>query len=146
MEIRRGHLLVVGGIGVGIAALLVGDALIVTDEEKLEGFVEAVTGEVSATRVGAALEWVDPASAPVEITAWGDTRLYEDAAELRERAQSALRPFHGERLRALRDSISVEDGTADVSLQLLSGRGLADIDFRLEERDGRWLVTRVRLH
>jgi hypothetical protein len=145
VEIRRGHLLAAAGVAVGIAVLALGDVLIVTDEEELEGFVEAVSGEVTSERIDAALEWVDPAAAPVEIGVWGDTRVYEDGAELRSRARSALRPFIGQRLRALREGIQVEEGTGDVSLQLVSGQGMVDVDFRLERRGDRWLVTRVRV-
>lgn len=145
MEIRRGHLVAVAGVGAAVAAYLIGDALIVSDEEKVGELVEAITGEMTAERIDAAFAWVDPATAPVEVVVFGDTRLYEDRAELRERAGDAIRVLRGQRLRALRENVEIEDGVAALSLQLLSDQGLANVDFRLEERGDRWLITRVRV-
>ena len=145
MEIRRGHVLVVGGIGAAIAAWVIGDAVIVTDEERVAELVEAVSGEMTAAKIDAAFEWVDPETVPVEVVAFGDTRLYEDRAELRERARDVVRVLRGQRLRALSESVEVDGDTADVGVRLLSDQGMGDVDFRLEKRGERWLVTRVRL-
>ena len=145
MEIRRGHLIAVAAIAGIVGALLLGDLLIVTDEEELEALVESMTGEISAERIEAALQWVDPAAAPVEVVVFDRTEVYEDAAALADTARDGLAQLHGERLRTMRESIEVDGDTADISLQLASSRGLADVDLRLVRRADRWLITRIRI-
>jgi len=136
-----------------VVALLVGsvamvaDALVVTDEERLEAFVDAVTGDVETRRIDAALSYVDPARVPVEVMVSDDSRLYEEGQEvdLAERARHTLGPYTGEEVRLLQKSIELDDDRALVALRLGTRHGTANVQFRLVRRGDGWLVSRVRV-
>lgn len=139
------------GVGVGVlalaGALFLWDVLVVTDEERLELFVEDVTGDVGPDRVmNARVRWVDLDRQPLEISAMGRSLLYragEDDA-LQERSQTALRSMYGERLRALTSGITVDGERATVTLRLMGDRsGLHQVQWRLRKRDDEWLVERL---
>lgn len=140
---------VVGGVAVIVGGWLGLDQLIVTDEEQIEELANAVTGPVEDARIDAAIrEWIDPATQPIEVTAFGQTELYdvENAAELATRAREALRSYRGERLRKLRQSIEVHDDRGRLSLRIVSVRGMVDADFDVRKHGDRWLVSAVSIH
>ncbi len=136
-----------------VLALLVGsiamvaDALVVTDEERLEAFVDAVTGEVDTRRIDAALSYVDPARVPVDITVGDDLRAYGEGQEvdLAERARATLAPFQGDDVRVVQEAIEIEGERALVALRIGTREGMADVQFRLVRRGDGWLVSRVRV-
>ena len=136
-----------------VVALLVGsvamvaDALVVTDEERLGAFVDAVTGDVETRRIDAALSYVDPARVPVEVMISEDSRFYEEGQEvdLAERARSTLGPYTGEEVRLLQKSIELDGDRALVALRVGTRHGTANVQFRLVRRGDGWLVSRVRV-
>jgi hypothetical protein len=138
-----------GALAIVVGAWLGLDELIVTEEERLEAFANDVTGPVEPARIDAALAtWTDPATQPVELRGFGRSEVYgaEHAAELASRAREALRTYGGERLRKMRQGIEVRDDEASVSLRIVSGRGMVDVDFGLRKHGDRWLVSDVDVH
>lgn len=126
---------------------LVADALVVTDEERLEAFVQAVTGEVETRRVDAALAYAEPARVPVETLVGNDSTYYVEGQEvdLAERARRILAPYTGEDVRLLQKSIEIDDDRALVALRLGTREGTSNVQFRLVRRGDGWLVSRVRV-
>jgi len=143
---RRKLFLVGATLVVAVAVWWTLDAVVVTDEERLEAFVDDVTGTVSTQRIDAALEWVDPATEPVEVRYFGRSDYYEQMPPLRERAHDALRYLSGDALRTLQEGIEVTDDRAVVGLRLLSDRGMVQATFTLRRRGERWLVSEVEIH
>lgn len=137
---------VLGLIG---GAIVVGDALITTDEERLERFVDTVTGTVDASTLEAGLSWTDPAVQPLEVEARGMGKLYDgrNADELQVDARRALRGYMGDTLRPLRSSIEVDANRATIRLRLLTNRGMVDARFHFRKRSGppgeRWLLDKA---
>lgn len=119
------------------------DALIVTDEERLEQFVDDVTGEIDEASIVRALAWTDASSEAVEVTARGNMRVYDDQAQLETDARRNLRSFIGDNLRTLQQSIVVDGEVATVSLRLFTSRGVVDVEFRLRRHDEHWRINRV---
>ena len=136
-----------------IATFLVGsvavvaDALVVTDQERLESFVDAVTGEVATRRIDAALGYVDPARVPVEVMVGSDASFYDEGHEvdLAERTRDTLAPFAGDDVRLLQKAIEIEGDRALVALRISTREGTADVQFRMVRRGDGWLVSRVRV-
>jgi hypothetical protein len=140
---RRSVLWGVLGVGAVVVVLIAYDALVVTDEERLEAFVDSVHGEVTSERIDEALSHCDPSIEPVEVQVFGDTTLYTDSSELESRARESLRRFSGDDLRVMTSSVRVEDGRGNIRLRLLSSRGMMRVDFTLVAHGERWLVSKV---
>lgn len=142
--------IVIGAVAVVVGAWLGIDELIVTEEERLEEFANAVTGPVDAQRIDAAVaNWTDPSVQPVEVTAFGRSEVYDgsNAAELGPRARGALVSYGGERLRKLQQGIElVGEDRARVALRIVSGRGMVNAEFELRKHGDRWLVSEARIH
>lgn len=126
---------------------VVADALVVTDQERLEAFVDSVTGEVETRRIDAALSYVDTARVPVEITVGEEYRTYDEGQEvdLAERARRTLAPFTGQDVRVLQKAIEIDGERALVALRIGTREGTANLQFRLVRRGDGWLVSRVRV-
>ena len=138
--------LVLAVIVSGLGALAL-DWVIVTDQERIEEFVEAVTGEVRGDRIDKALEYVDVPRQSVEIVVDNQVRFYEGNVNtaVAEEARQTLAPFAGDNVRLLQDSIEVEEDHARVALRASTPEGVLDVQFRLIRHDDQWLVSRVRV-
>lgn len=142
-----------GWIGIGVAVLALGgvlflwDVLVVTDEERLELFVEDVTGVVGPDRVmNARVRWTDLSRQPFEISAMGQSLLYREGDDeaLQERSQTALRSMYGDRVRPLTSGIRVEGDRATVTMRLMGERsGMAQVEWRLTKHGDEWLLERL---
>lgn len=147
MTVDRRRLVIIGGALAAVVGIWWAlDALVVTEEERLEAFVDDVTGTVSTERIDRALEWVDPSTEPVEIRVMGRTSYYEQMGPLRERARDALAFLEGDDLRTLQQGIEVTEDRAVVSLRLLGDRGMVQVEFTLRQHGDRWLVAEVQIH
>lgn len=134
----------------GLLLALVGgyvavDVWVETDEERLEALVDLGVGTMDPERLDAALGWTDPGTEPLEVTFRGQTKLYGrgEAATLRSDARDALRPLMGDDLRVLGSSIDVDGDAAWVTMRLMSGLGLRQVEVRLARSGDRWLANRV---
>jgi hypothetical protein len=147
-SVRRQTLVILGALALAVAGgIYAFDAAIVTAEERIGRFANDVTGEVSRDRIRRALEWTEPSRQPVEVDVRGEGTVYDDenAGELSRDAKRALGRFSGTNLRALRESIEVQGDRADLSLKLLTDRGMVNVDYRLRRHGEQWLVSRVRV-
>lgn len=143
---RRAIAIAAAAVGV-VAAAVAADWLIVTDEERLEDFVDAVTGRIDHERIDRALGWTDPAKQPLELTFRGHSLLFdqENAGDLRPKAYTHLSAYQGERLNLMHKSIEVQGAQARVMVDTLSRRGRTTVDFDLRKLDDRWVVSSVRV-
>lgn len=143
---RLNTLLLLGAlVGAVVGGMLLWDALVTTDEERLQTFVDTVTGTMEPASVTEGLTWADPEAQPLEVEARGMGKLYRagDAAELQRDAHERLRPYMGDSIRSLREAIDVEGDQAVIELKLLTNRGLVEARFRFRKRGERWLLEKA---
>ena len=130
-----------------VVALVAYRSLAVTDRDRVEGFADAVSGEVTPARVDAAMRYVDPDRQPVEVTAYESTESYgagqRDA--LRQRVRERLQAVSGARFRVLRRSITMGPRSASVSMQLYASEGAPTAEYVLRKHGDDWLVETARV-
>jgi hypothetical protein len=137
------YLLVVLSIVVGAA--MVTDAIVVTDRERMDQFIESVTGKVSESRIDGALRYANPSKVPIELIHEGRRHKYagHNAAKLKPDARRALASIEGGHLRLIQESVSVDGERARIALRLRTSSGLANTVFDLRRSDDEWLLRRV---
>lgn len=140
------HLLVILSLVVGAAAVT--DAVVVTDRERMEEFVEAVTGRVSDARIDNALSYADPSKVTMELVHNGRRHRYSDqnAGDLKRDARKALATLAGSKLHLIQENISLDGERARIALRLRTNEGLANTVFDLRREDDRWLLRRVTVN
>lgn len=140
------HLLVILSIVVGAAVVI--DTIVVTDRERMDEFIESVTGKVSDSRIDGALRYADPATLPIELVSEGRRRKYgeRNAAKLKPDARKALASLEGSRLHLIQESVSLDGERARIALRLRTSSGLANTVFDLRRQDERWLLRRVTVN
>jgi hypothetical protein len=137
------YLLVILSIVVGAA--LVTDAIVVTDRERMDEFIDSVTGQVSESRIDNALSYADPSKVTVELVHDGHRRRYSNrnAAALKPDARKALASLEGSRLHLIQESISLDGERARIALRLRTDAGLANTVFDLLRDKDQWILRRV---
>ena len=137
------YLLVILSIVVGAA--VVTDAVVVTDRERMDDFVEAVTGRVSESRIDNALSYADPSKVTMELVHDGRRRRYSDrnASALKTDARKALASLEGSKLHLIQESISLQGERARIALRLRTDAGLANTVFDFRREDDVWFLRRV---
>jgi hypothetical protein len=137
------YLLVILSIVVGAA--VVTDAVVVTDRERMDDFVEAVTGRVSESRIDNALSYANPSKVTMELVHDGRRRRYSDrnASALKTDARKALASLEGSKLHLIQESISLEGERARIALRLRTDAGLANTVFDFRREDDVWFLRRV---
>jgi catechol-2,3-dioxygenase len=137
------YLLVILSIVVGAA--VVTDAVVVTDRERMDEFIEQVTGRVSASRIDNALSYADPSKVTMELVHDGRRRRYTDrnASALKTDARKALASLEGSKLHLIQESISLEGERARIALRLRTAAGLANTVFDLRRENDVWILRRV---
>ena len=137
------YLLVILSIVVGAA--VVTDAVVVTDRERMDEFIESVTGKVSGSRIDHALSYADPSKVTMELVHEGRRHRYSDrnAAALKPDARKALASLEGTKLSLIQESISLEGERARIALRLRTDAGLANTVFDLRRENDVWFLRRV---
>jgi len=137
------YLLVVLSFAVGAA--VVTDAIVVTDRERMDEFIDSVTGKVSESRIDSALSYADPSKVTMELVHDGHRRRYSDrnAADLKPDARKALASLEGSKLDLIQESISLEGERARIALRLRTDAGLANTVFDLRREKDVWFLRRV---
>lgn len=137
------YLLVILSIVVGAA--VVTDAIVVTDRERMDEFIDSVTGKVSDSRIDGALSYANPTKVPIELVHEGQRRKYGDrnASRLKPDARKALASLEGSRLRLIQESVSLDGERARIALRLRTSSGLANTVFDLRRQGDEWLLRRV---
>lgn len=118
------------------------------DEDRIETFVEAVTGEVTSERVDHVLAtYLDLEQRPLSTTVLGDMRLYraEDESRLKEVVRSRLQRMFGSSLKTLRRQIDIKGEKARVDLQVFGDGMMGNVSYELVKRDERWLIVAIRV-
>jgi hypothetical protein len=140
------HLLVALSIAVGTAVVV--DAIVVTDRERMDEFIESVTGRVSESRVDKALSYADPSQLPLELVHEGRRHRYNDrnAADLKPDARRALASLEGGKLRLIQESVALDGERARIALRLKTDAGLANTVFDLRRQNDVWLLHRVTVN
>jgi len=137
------YLLVILSIVVGAAVIT--DAAVVTDRERMDEFIESVTGRVSGSRIDNALSYADPSKVAMELVHDGHRRRYSDrnASSLKPDARKALASLEGSKLHLIQESISLEGERARIALRLRTDGGLANTVFDLRRENDVWFLRRV---
>ena len=140
------HLLVILSLVVGAAAVI--DTVVVTDRERMEQFVKAVTGRVEDKRIDNALKYADPSKVTMELIHNGRRHKYSDrnARDLKPDAREALATLSGSRLNLIQETIQLDGERARIALRLSTNQGLANTIFDLRREDDEWLLRRVTVN
>jgi hypothetical protein len=135
------------GLALLIAALVVWDILVVTDQERIEAFADTVTSEVNAENIELALAYVNPSVQPVLIEVRHQSLRYdkESPEEFAAMAHGRLRPYHGTKQHVMRKSVEVQETRATVATETFSRRGRVSVDWELKKRGDDWLVSRMAI-
>ncbi len=143
--IRRSGIYLLVTFSIVVGAAMVTDAIVVTDRERMDDFIESVTGEVSEQRIDGALSYANPAKLPIELVHDGHRRKYGDrnASALKTDARKALASLEGSKLRLIQESVSLQGGSARIALRVRTNSGLANTVFDLRRKDDEWLLRRV---
>jgi hypothetical protein len=131
-----------------VGAAAVTDAVVVTDRERMDEFIESVTGSVSASRIDNALSYADPSKVTMELVHDGHRRRYSarNAAELKPDARKALASLEGSKLHLIQESISLDGARARIALRLRTDAGLANAVFDLRRENDEWFLRRVTVN
>lgn len=143
--IRRSGIYLLVTLSIVVGAAMVTDAIVVTDRERMDDFIESVTGDVSSSRIDGALSYADPAKVPFELVHDGRRRKYGDrnASALKSDARKALASLEGSKLRLIQESVSLQGKSARIALRVRTNSGLANTVFDLRREDDEWLLRRV---
>ena len=129
--------------GVAVAA----DALVTTQREELESFVDDVTRDKPDSRIDGALGYINPSLTTVKLSAEGGTQVYAegDSGELADAVRSALGVFDSSDQNLLQHSIRVEGNQATVTTRMGDSSYEQTVIYDLVRRDERWLVRSLRV-
>lgn len=137
---------------VGAFVLLVGggvalDALIITDEERVREFAEAVASPVDDAYWDRIEPWIDLETTSLEVVVRGESRLYDgdEPEALRRDARRGLAFLQGTEIRTLSRSLEIEDERSVVQMRLFTGRGVREVTVRMRKNDESWVVERVHV-
>jgi hypothetical protein len=128
----------VGGV------VTVADAMVITDEERLETFVEALTSE-GGDRVGHALRFADPNREPVAVVSGRTPRHFADGqeVELETAMRDALPAFSARELDTIQRAVDIRGAVATVALRVRGDEGLSNAQFDFRRHEDGWLLQRV---
>ncbi len=148
MFMRRSGIYLLVILSIVVGAAVVTDAIVVTDRERMDEFIESVTGKVSESRIDGALSYANPSKVPIELVHEGRRRKYSDrnAAKLKPDARKALASLEGARLHLIQESISLKGERARIALRLRTSSGLANTVFDLRRQGDEWLLRRVTVN
>lgn len=136
-------------VALGVGLLLLYDALVVTEKERVEALADDVAGPVIEARIAEARRrWVDLERQPLEVSAFGRIELYRSEDEaLLERRIRALAHTHGQgQLRVLVNAVEIDGRHARSTMRIHHEReGLRRLEWTLTKHGGDWLVSRLRV-
>jgi hypothetical protein len=128
--------------GVAVAA----DALVVTQREELDGFVDAVSREDADNRVDGALSYVDSDLVPLRLASEGKVQRFEadDRAQLSENLRQVMSVFDGKQQELLQHSVRVDGDHARVTTRIGDASYEQTVIYELVRKNERWLIRSVR--
>lgn len=127
--------------GVAVAA----DALVVSDEERLDELADEMIDGSSEDRVDGVLRWTDLSRVPLQLESQGRTRRYEDedGFRLADGIAEALAPLDAGELDVVQRSVRVDGDRATVSVRLRADHAIHDVTLQLVRNGQGWLVRRL---
>ena len=145
---RRTGIYLLVTLSLVVGAAMVTDAIVVTDRERMDEFIDSVTGKVSDTRIDGALSYANPSKVPIELVHQGHRRKYSErnASKLKPDARKALASLEGSRLHLIQESVSLDGERARIALRVRTSAGLANTVFDLRRQNDEWLLRRVTVN
>lgn len=119
------------------------------DEDYIDDFVTAVTGDVTSERIDHVFNtYVDPDVEPIDVRVLEHNRVYGagEAGEMRTKAQEKLGRLGGSSLKILRRKVEIKGERAYVDLQLFSREAMGNVRYDLRKHDKRWLLSKVAVN
>ncbi|HEY8430183.1 MAG TPA: hypothetical protein VIL20_17500 [Sandaracinaceae bacterium] len=147
---QRKHLVMgLAALAALVAVGLAYDALVVSDEERLEELVADSTGRITEERMARGrARWIDLSRQPFEISAFGEARAYRegDEAALDRRQAEAARALAGDTLRAITSGVAVEGDRGTVTMRVVGERtGMSQVEWSLRKHGDDWLIERLSI-
>ena len=128
------------------AVAAVADALVLTDEERLQGFVDAIDGEFTTESVDDALSFVQTDRVPLVVRTPMGQRTYDDRdAELAERAHDTVAELLGTGVDVIQSHIAIDGDEANVRIRVRTGSGVVGGSFEFEKQEDRWLMSQATI-
>jgi hypothetical protein len=128
--------------GVAVAA----DALVVTQREELDGFLDAVSREDADLRVDGALSYTDTDLVPLRLSAEGKVQRFEADARgpLNENLRQVMGVFDSKRQRLLQHSVRIDGDRASVTARVGDASYEQTVIYELVRKGERWLIRGIR--
>ena len=128
--------------GVAVAA----DALVVTQREELDGFLEVVTRDDADGRIDGTLSYVSSSLVPVRLSADGKVQRFEgdEGAQLAESLRLVMGVFDSKRQELLQHSVRIDGDHASVTTRMGDTSYEQTVIYELSRRDERWLIRTIR--
>jgi hypothetical protein len=129
--------------GVAVAA----DALVTSQREELDGFLDDVTREGLDVRVDGALAHINPGAVAVRLQADGHVQRFEagESGELAESLRQRLGVFDSGKQKLLQHSVNVDGERATVTTRMGDASYEQTVIYDLIRRDERWLIRSLRV-
>jgi hypothetical protein len=138
--------------GLVVLALLGGgavvvDALILTDGERLEAFVDEVSSAPPGERIAVVLDHTDADRVPVSVLESGARRTYGEgqSPELSDRLHRILREVDSESARVVDGAIDFEGARGTAIMRVDVDREKQNLYFEFVKRGDGWLLEGVRV-
>jgi hypothetical protein len=128
--------------GVAVAA----DALVVTQREQLDSFLDDVTRSRAEERLDGALSYVDASAVPCRLQQSGVTREFsgDQQSELADAVRAALGVFDGDEQQLLQHAERIDGERATVTTRMGDLGYEQTVIYDLVRRNERWLIRGVR--
>ncbi len=129
------------------AVTFVVDVLIVTDEERLEAFIDELTDDNPDKRVDSAIHFADPSRVDVEVASAADRARYGDGEdmELADHLRDALASLDHGTIDVMQSTVHIQGDDGMAALRVDTAEGVVDAEFRFVRRSDGWLLRRVRV-
>lgn len=129
--------------GVAVAA----DALVTTQREELDGFVDEVTRERPDARLDGALAYVNPSQVPLRLSVDGSIQEFAEGEShpMADAVRGALGVFDSGEQDLLQHSVRIEGERATVTTRVGDANYEQTVIYELVRREERWLVRSVRV-
>lgn len=129
--------------GVAVAA----DALVTTQREELDGFLDDVSRDRLDARIDGALAYMNPGAVELRIQNDGkQLRFAEGESEaLTDNVRTTLGVFDSNKQELLQHSVKVDGDRATVTTRMGDNSYEQTVIYDLVRRDERWLVRSLRV-
>lgn len=122
------------------------DALVVTQREELDGFLEVVTRDDADGRIDGTLSYVSSSLVPVRLTADGKVQRFagDEGAQLAESLRLVMGVFDSKRQELLQHSVRIDGDHASVTTRMGDTSYEQTVIYELSRQDERWLIRTIR--